>query len=140
MTQTPDNKDPLKTDQPKEPEEVHEDLHEKKVDREFGGLFNFAKTNTRDAIAFIILIIGIILLFFERFAGELLIGVIFGLYYSIEIESLFRNFNEFIEEQGAARGVVLGITALALFISAPGIFIGTILAVIIKYLFTGDKA
>ncbi len=135
MTNAPDNKDPLKVDKPEGPEEPHE----KKEGREFGGLFNFARTNTKDAIAYIILIIGIILLFFERFSGELLIGVIFGLYFSTEIQGLFRNFNEFIEELGAVRGVVLGVTILALFISAPGVFIGAVLAVIIKYLFTADK-
>lgn len=135
MSTTPDNKDPTKIDKP---EEV-EDLSKKKEEKEASGLFNFAKTNTKDAIAYIILIIGVILLFFERFSGELLIGIIFGLYYSFEIQSLFRNFNEFIEEQGIVRGIVLGVTTIALFISAPGIFIGAVLAVIIKYLFAADK-
>ena len=85
-----------------------------------------------------ILILGVVLLFFERFSGELLIGVIFGLYYAVEIQALFRNFNEFIEEQGIVRGIVLGVVTIALFISAPGIFIGTILAVIIRYLFNPE--
>lgn len=135
MTVNPENKDPSKIDKPEEIEEIPE-----KKEERFHGLFDFAKTNTRDAIAYIMLIVGIILLFFERFSGELLIGIIFGLYYSMEIQSLFRNFNEFIEEQGIVRGIVLGVTAIALFISAPGIFIGAILAVIIKYLFSPDKS
>lgn len=135
MTVNPENKDPSKIDKPEEIEEIPE-----KKEERFHGLFHFAKTNTRDAIAYIMLIVGIILLFFERFSGELLIGIIFGLYYSMEIQSLFRNFNEFIEEQGIVRGIVLGVTAIALFISAPGIFIGAILAVIIKYLFSPDKS
>lgn len=133
---TPENKEPLKDDKSDEVEIPNAEKKEEK----FHGLFSFARTNTKDAIAYIILIIGIILLFFERFSGELLIGVIFGLYYSPEIQSLFRNFNEFIEEQGIVRGIVLGVTALALFISAPGIFIGAVLAVIIKYLFNTDKS
>lgn len=134
MTMTPENKDPKK-------EKDDTDLNKDKLNFEekTRGLFEYAKTNTKDAIAYIILIIGVILLFFERFSGELLIGIIFGLYYSAEIQSLFRNFNEFIDELGIVRGIVLGATAIALFISAPGIFIGAILAVIIKYLFSPDK-
>lgn len=134
MSVNPENKGPSKIDKSEEKIEVPE-----KKEERFSGLFDFAKTNTKDAIAYIILIFGIVLLFFERFSGELLIGVIFGLYYSAEIQSLFRNFNEFIEEQGIVRGIVLGVTAIALFISAPGIFIGAILAVIIKYLFSPNK-
>lgn len=135
MSISPEKKDPIK-DSRVEGEKA--DIPEKKIEEDHG-LFDFAKTNTKDAIAYIILILGVILLFFERFSGELLIGVVFGLYYSAEIQSLFRNFNEFIEEQGVVRGIVLGVTAIALFISAPGIFIGAILAVIIKYLFSPDK-
>lgn len=136
MTSAPDNKDEPKVKKQAEPEKTQ--TTEKKNDK-FSGLFDFAKTNTKDAIAYIILIIGIILLFFERFAGEVLIGVVFGLYYATEIQNLFKHFNEFIEEQGVVRGIVLGVTMIALFISAPGIFIGAILAVIIKYLFSPEK-
>lgn len=132
FTMTPDNKEP-KID--KQPEKNKAQVTENNGSK-FGGLFDFAKTNTKDAIAYIILIVGIILLFFERFAGEVLIGVVFGLYYSIEIQSFFKNFNEFIEDQGIVRGIVLGVTMIALFISAPGIFIGAILAVVVKYLFS----
>lgn len=134
MAVNPENKDPFKVDKSVEKLDAPE-----KKDEKVHGLFDFATTNTKDAIAYIIMILGIILLFFERFSGELLIGVIFGLYYSTEIQSLFRNFNEFIEEQGIVRGIILGVTIIALFISAPGIFIGAILAVIIKYLFSPDK-
>ena len=99
------------------------------------GLMDFVKTNPKDVVAFLILIAGVILLFFERFSGELLLGVVFGLYYSQEIQALLTHFNEFIEEQGVVRGIVLGVTALALFIAAPGVFIGALLAVIVRYLF-----
>jgi hypothetical protein len=134
MSNTPD---PFKEEKAKE--KLEPESKKVEVNEKFPGLFDFAKTNTKDAIAYIILILGIILLFFERFAGELLIGVVFGLYYSHEIQSLFRNFNEFIEEQGVVRGIVLGVATIALFISAPGIFIGAVLAVIIKYLFSPEK-
>jgi ABC-type phosphate/phosphonate transport system permease subunit len=138
MTNNTENKDPYKDDKPAEKIEIKE---KKEPEAEKPpGLFNFARTNTKDAIAYIILIIGVILLFFERFSGELLIGIVFGLYYSGEIQSLFRHFNEFIEEQGIVRGIVLGVTVIALFISAPGVFIGAILAVIIKFLFSPDKS
>jgi hypothetical protein len=125
MSITPENKEPEKK--------------ESSGEEKLSGLFDYAKTNPKDVIAYIILILGVILLFFERFAGELLIGVVFGLYYSPEIQGLLRNFNEFIEEQGIVRGIVLGVTAIALFISAPGVFIGAVLAVIVKYLFSSER-
>lgn len=127
---TPENKE-SKPDKSTEPEKTKISGEEK-----LSGLFDYAKGNTKDVIAYILLITGVILLFFERFAGELLIGVVLGLYYSTEIQTLFRNFNEFIEDQGIVRGIVLGVTTIALFISAPGIFIGAFLAVVVKYLFS----
>ncbi|KIC75213.1 hypothetical protein DB42_AK00130 [Neochlamydia sp. EPS4] len=120
-------------------QEVEAD-HPKKGEKKIHGLIDFAKTNTKDSIAYIIMILGIILLFFEQFSGGMLIGIISGLYYSVEIQELFSHFNEFIDEQGIVRGIVLGVVAIALFISAPGIFVGALLAVIVKYLFSPSSA
>ncbi|MBN9377442.1 MAG: hypothetical protein BGO14_10140 [Chlamydiales bacterium 38-26] len=130
--ENPDSKESRKT------EKLEEKIETKDTHKLPDGFLNYAKTNTKDVLAYVILILGVVLLFFERFSGELLIGVIFGLYYAVEIQALFRNFNEFIEEQGIVRGIVLGVVTIALFISAPGIFIGTILAVIIRYLFNPE--
>lgn len=130
--ENPDSKESRKT------EKIEEKIETKDTHKLPDGFLNYAKTNTKDVLAYVILILGVVLLFFERFSGELLIGVIFGLYYAGEIQALFRNFNEFIEEQGIVRGIVLGVVTIALFISAPGIFIGTILAVIIRYLFNPE--
>lgn len=132
--ENPDNKESRKT------EKLEEKIETKDTGKLPEGFLNYAKTNTKDVLAYVILILGVVLLFFERFSGELLIGVIFGLYYAVEIQALFRNFNEFIEEQGIVRGIVLGVVTIALFISAPGIFIGTILAVIIRYLFNPEAS
>jgi hypothetical protein len=101
------------------------------------GFLDYAKTNTRDTIAYIILIVGVIMLFFEPFLGQLLIGIIAGLYFAVELDDLLKNGNTFIEEQGIVRSIILGVTALAFLIAAPGIFIGAAIAILLRLLFGG---
>lgn len=103
------------------------------------GLIDFVKSNTRDTAAYVLLVIGMVFLFFEPLFGGILIGLVAGIYFSEEINFLLKNGNEFIEEQGIVRSIVLGITALALFISAPGIFIGAALAIALKHLFGSNE-
>jgi hypothetical protein len=120
---------------PKKPEEPKKTEPSKTVEK-LEGFFSYAKSNTKDTIAYIVLIIGIILLFFQPlFYGQFLIGLVFGLYYVDDIRKIFKDGNTFIEEQGMVRSIVLGVTAIALFISAPGIFLGAALAIILKNLF-----
>ena len=102
------------------------------------GLFDFFKSNTKDSIAYLLLTVGLVFLFFQPFFGGLLIGLVGGLYFAQEIDYLLKNGNEFVEEQGMVRSIVLGITFLALFISAPGIFIGAGLSIALKLLFAGE--
>lgn len=112
----------------------------KKAESKFGeeGLVDFVKSNTKDSIAYLLLIVGLVFLFFEPFFGGILIGLVTGLYFSKEIIFLFQNGNNFVEEQGMVRAIVLGITALALFIQAPGIFIGGALSIALKHLFKNE--
>jgi hypothetical protein len=103
------------------------------------GFFDFFKSNTKDAIAYLLLIVGLVLLFFQPFFGGILIGLVAGLYYGQEIDYLLKNGNDFIETQGMVRSIVLGITFLALFISSPGIFIGAALSLALKHLFNNQE-
>lgn len=98
-------------------------------------MYNYASSNTRDMIAYALLLIGLILLFAEPpWYGETLIGVIFGLYFGTEMFNLIRNYQTFTEEHGFVKSLILGGTLLALFIKAPFIFIGAAVAIAIKQL------
>lgn len=104
------------------------------------GLVNYAKSNTRDTIAYVLLITGILLLFFEPWYGGTLVGVIFGLYFSNEILDLIQNYESYIDQHGIVKFLVFGGLLLAFFITAPFIFIGAAVAVGLKFLLvTGDK-
>lgn len=106
-------------------EKLTEKLDKLKKDERVESLFSFAKSNTRDTIAYIVLIIGIILLFFPPYYyGGLLIGLISGLYFSEEILFIAIHFNEMIEEQGLVRVLILSALCVGFFIMAPAIFFG----------------
>jgi hypothetical protein len=97
-------------------------------------VYNFAKTNTRDVIAYILLLTGLFLLFFNPSFGGTLIGVIFGLYFSQELYQSFKEYDHFIQLEGFVKSLVFGGLLLAFFISAPFIFIGAAVAVALRQL------
>jgi len=103
------------------------------------GLFSYAKSNTRDTIAYILLIIGIILLFFQPHYGGFLIGLIGGLYFSNEIISIANHFNDLIEEQGVVRVIVLAALFVGFFIMAPAVFIGAAIGALAIRVFAPNK-
>ena len=102
-------------------------------------LFSYAKENTRDTIAYVLLVIGLILLFFQPFWGELFIGVVAGFYFSDEIIAFCKNFEREIDQEGMVSSIIFGGTLVALFIMAPMIFIGAGVVAGLKYLFLSDK-
>ncbi len=106
-------------------EKLTDKLDKLKHDERVEGLFSYAKSNTKDTVAYILLIVGIILLFFEPHYGGFIIGLIAGLYFSDEIIYIAKHFNDLIEEQGLVRVLVLAALLVAFFISAPYIFLGT---------------
>lgn len=108
---------------------------EKRKDK-FESLLDFAKENTRDTIAYIVLIIGILLMFFNSTSvyGSLCVGVIFAIYFIQELCALYNNAHTLIEEHGLVKSFVFGGTMLSLFFRAPFLFIGIALVVAIKML------
>lgn len=128
-------------DQNNKKEDSDSKLKSSRGSRLWDSFFNQTTNNTRDVVAYVLLILGIILLFFHSFYGGILIGLVGGVYFSKEILYLLRNYENFIHEQGVVRSLVLGGLSLAFFISAPAIFIGVALAIALKILLTneGDK-
>lgn len=121
-SQTPHDKESFK-------EKFKASLHDIQSNEKLGSLVNYATANTRDTISYIALIIGLVLLFFQSFYGGALIGFIVGLYFSAEILSLVKNFSALVDDQGIVRSLIAGGFLVALFISAPAIFIGLAVAV-----------
>lgn len=112
----------------------------KKIDLQ-DNLFSYAKNNTRDSIAYILLIFGIILLFtLWNFWGAVLIGLVLGFYFGEAILNFLQNSNEYAEKVGFVKILIIAGTALGFFIAAPGFFIGTAIALTLKHLaFPNEK-
>lgn len=127
------------TPNPNDPNKREEEPFPKNSPKE-SGLFGYAKSNTRDTIAYVFLIVGIIMLFFQPFFGTILIGIIYGLYFSKEITQIIYNANDYIERLGMVKSVVFLVTILALFYLAPGIFLGAALSLCLKYLFESQTS
>lgn len=92
----------------------------------FDALMDYIKNNTKDSIAYIVMVVGILLMLFDSYApyGGLAVGIIFSLYFASELIFVVTNIKDFIEEYGVVKSLVLGGTLLALFIKAPFFFIG----------------
>jgi hypothetical protein len=95
--------------------------------------YNYFSSGSRDLIAYVLLVIGMILLFFQQYYGGFLIGLVAGAYFSEEINTLIKNYQTFIERQGLVRSLILGGLVIAFLISAPAIFVGIAFVVILKY-------
>lgn len=134
---TPDPKTPRNDESFKE--KLTEKLEKLKNSDQVGGLFSYAKSNTRDTIAYILLILGIILLFFQPHYGGFLIGLIAGLYFSEEIIYIANHFSDLIEEQGLVRVIVLAALFVGFFITAPLIFIGAFIGALAIRVFAPNK-
>lgn len=92
--------------------------------------YQYATTNTRDIIAYALLLIGILLMLFDpSWFGSTLVGVIFGLYFANDVVAVAKNLRSFIDQQGVVRSIILAGTLFALFIAVPFFFIGAAVAV-----------
>lgn len=108
----------------------------------YDAILDYIKTNTKDSIAYVLMILGILLLMFDSVSayGGLIIGVVFALYFANELAFATTHAKEFIEEFGLVKSLVLAGTLLALFIKAPFLLIGAAIVLAIKVLvWPGDK-
>jgi hypothetical protein len=138
-------KEPIK-EPIKEPNKKDESLTDKlkgsleslKKNETVDQMYRFASSNMRDTLAYILMLTGLFLLFFEpRYAGTL-IGVITGLYFAPEITYLVKNWRSIFEKEGLVRSLILCGLAIAFFISAPFIFFGAIVAVAVRQLLMSE--
>ncbi len=94
----------------------------------------YASRNTRDMLAYILMLTGIFLLYFQPAYAGALVGVIFGLYFSQELADFAKNYQSFFDKIGPVRSLILLGLIVAFVISAPFIFLGAIVAVAVRQL------
>jgi len=113
---------------------------DKKNNDKFENLYNFAKTNTRDIIAYVLMVLGLILIFLPStiLLGGFIIGVVVGLYFTPEILGTLKNYETIVNHEGLVRSLILGGTLIAFLISAPAIFIGAALVILLRMLITSS--
>lgn len=102
-------------------------------------IYQFARSNTQDTVAYVILFIGIILLFFRPEWGGILVGAVGGFYYSQEIMSMVLDVNTFIDREGMIRSLILGGLLLAFLIQSIWLFVGLAVGVAIKQILFTTK-
>jgi hypothetical protein len=86
------------------------------------------KATTRDTVAYVILVVGLVLLLFQASLGGLIVGLIAGLFFSDELIRAYNYIAQAVKTQGNARTIIGAGLLLGLFISAPAIFIGALIA------------
>jgi hypothetical protein len=114
-----------------------EKLSSMNKDQKIENLITYAKNNTQDTIAYILMLFGIIWIFINSFYGGILVGLVTGWYYGTDIVAYVKNANQMIDELGVPRALVLGLTLVAFFVLAPGIFIGAAITSAIKQVLKG---
>lgn len=108
-----------------------------------GDLINYFKTHSRETIAYILLVVGILLLFSEPVYGGLIVGIVAGIYFGNEIIDYLKTWKTSINSRNnypeVARHLILGGLVIAFFISAPAIFLGCAISIGIKEMFVGQE-
>ena len=104
-----------------------------KKDPKIESLITYAKKNTWDTVAYILMLLGIVWIFLNSFYGGILVGLVAGIYYGNEIVEFVKSANKKINEIGIPQALILGLTIVAFFILAPGIFIGAAISAGIKH-------
>jgi hypothetical protein len=109
-----------------------------KKNKNIDSLLTYAQNNTQDTISYILLVIGILWMLAQPFNGGVLVGLVVGFYFSKEMINFVKDFNGYLEDHGYAKTIILGGGALAVFVLAPGIFIGAAIMTALKYLLKAE--
>ncbi len=113
----------------------------KKPPVQYDALTEYIKRNPKDVIAYVLMIISLIMLLFGSYtdSANLIIGLIFGLYFSEELAFLVTNVKDFIEEYNLVKALVCGGTILALCLQVPLFFLGVAIITTIRVLWPDSK-
>ena len=114
---------------------------DKKSPIQYDALSQYIKGNPKDAIAYVLMIVSLLMILFGIYLGyaNLVVGLIFGLYFSDELAFLVTNIKEFVEEYDLVKALILGGTLLALCLQVPFFFIGAAILTVLKTLWPKSK-
>lgn len=111
-----------------------------KNEDKFSDVFSFMKENTKDTIAYVLLIAGILMMFFDSVSiyGGLIVGIIFGLYFAKELAYLVTNAAQLVEEEGLPKSLMFSALLLIVLLKVPFMFIGAAIVAVLKAFFVSE--
>jgi hypothetical protein len=95
-------------------------------------IFQNSLDGRTQSLTYVILIIGLILMFFNSLIGGLLLGMVAGYHFAKEIFYYVRHLDHLFIGQDKLRYITFTALLLGLFIVAPGIFVGAALVAAFK--------
>lgn len=96
------------------------------------GFWELVQQNQWDSCAYVLIFIGILVSIFERFIGELIIGTVFGIYFSAWMKERWQLFKEFLENEGVFRAFIMVVFPIVFLIVTPALIIGLFLGCVIR--------
>lgn len=114
------------------PEDPKKDSSKHNPTDYLGGYF---QAHSREIITYILLLLGILILFYEPLYGGILVGLVSGIYFGDEIIDYIIHWKNAVSSTNVARHLIIAGITVAFFISAPAIFLGAAIAIGIKQLF-----
>lgn len=135
----PLHEEPEKKEEPSVQDQISSRFEELKKNENVRKVLGYAQSNTRDSIAYVLLFIGLLLIFFQPFWGGLIIGAIGGFYFADPIIHWVRTFQDYLEREGLVKVLILTCVALGFLIVAPAFFLGAAGAIGIKFILLGEQ-
>lgn len=93
----------------------------------------FSRDGVIDILAYIVILVGLLFMLFDRFRfmGEMIVGIVTGLYFTTPLINMLNNIRQIVDRIGIVHSVILSGFLAGLLIAAPMIFIGIIAGVVI---------
>jgi hypothetical protein len=132
----------MSSDEPKKPHDgskFDQTLEKLKKNKNLEGAIEYAQSNKRDTVAYVLLALGVFWLLFQPFYGGLLVGFIAGVYFSKDLAKFARDLPNCVEIFGFTKSVVAGATFLALLLLSPGILVGAAISAAVMEFFIPVK-
>lgn len=101
---------------------------------------DYSKGHTREIIAYVLLVLGLIFLFILPLLGQALIGIVTAVYYGSDILHYINHYQQLQGELGGARALVLICLVITFFIEAPVVFIAGALTMALKHLLVANES
>ncbi|MBA2368505.1 MAG: hypothetical protein H0V82_05715 [Candidatus Protochlamydia sp.] len=112
-------------------EKVRETLRNFRKSKKVDDIYVYAKDNKEQTITYTLLVVGLLLMLlaYPSIFGQLIVGLVAGYHYANAIMSYLRRIGYLFSGPEQLTNIVLTALVIALFISAPGIVIGALVAV-----------